>query len=94
MIIYNYANRPIEVELPDKTISEIFVDVITGDETGFVKFEDGSKLYFDASDDRLQDYNDGFYFVTKEKVESWLNFKPSEKRMTFSYERQELFDDD
>lgn len=94
MIIYDYANNPIEVELPHKAISEIFVAVITGDETGFVKFEDGSKFYFDASDDRLCDFNDGYYIVLKDRVEEWLNFKPSKKRLTYSYERQELFGDE
>ncbi len=92
MIIYDYANHPVEIILPEKVISRIDVDVITGDETGTVHFADGTELDFDASEDRMMDYYDGCYSVSGENVGKWLSFEPSYKK-TVSYERQEIFED-
>ena len=36
MVVYDYANNPTEVVLPDKPITAIDVSVLTGDETGIV----------------------------------------------------------
>lgn len=87
--IYDYANREIKVELPDKEILRICVTVLSGDETGWVEFADGSRINFDASDCRISSYYDGTYIVEGDNIEKWLNFVPSES--TASYERQENF---
>ena len=87
MTIYDYDNKAVEVELPDKEIDYIVVEVLSGDETGFVQFTDGTYLNFDASNDRFVHYADGWYRVPKEHVRDWMNFKPS-KEMTISYDRQ------
>lgn len=92
MTIYDYANCEQKIVLPNKKIVEIDVLVVTGDETGFVRFEDGTKINFDASHSRITDFIDGRYTVEGEDIEKWLNFKPSGKRITISYERQEAFD--
>lgn len=46
--VYDYENKPVIVELPDKEIEEIFVQIISGDETGVVVFKDGTLVRFDA----------------------------------------------
>lgn len=90
MIIYDYAGNEVNIDLPDKEISEIFVEVISGDETGIVTFTDGTTVHFDASDCRMMNFYDGDYCVTGANIQKWLDFKPSSKR-TASYERQEMF---
>ena len=78
MKICDYINRPVEVELPDKEIKAILVQILTGDEIGYVLFEDGSQLSFDASMERVTDYNDGAYLVKKEHLAEWLDWKPED----------------
>lgn len=90
MTIYDFANSPVEIELPDKPIVGIFVQVISGDETGVVQFADGTCIDFDASASRLLDLNDGSYIVSGEKISKWLAFTPSDAR-TASYIRQKQF---
>lgn len=92
MKIYDYANRPVKVNLPDKEIKVIIVQVLTGDETGCVLFEDGSRIQFDASTTRITDYDDGAYAVRKEYVAAWLNWKPVNNgsfSQTYSYARMD-----
>ena len=89
--IYDYRDDTKEITLPDKKIVEIFVSVLSGDETGYVKFVDGTKIKFDASDCRIASYYDGNYTVEGENIKKWIDFKPSGNR-TVSYERQDVFD--
>lgn len=93
MIIYDYANTAVEIQLPNKEIQLICVNVLSGDETGCVKFTDGDELYFDASDCRIMTFYDGRYIVGGDDIEKWLNFKPTPGR-TASYQRQALFDEE
>lgn len=88
MIIYDYANRPTKIELPDKAVESIAVTILSGDETGTVRFEDGTCLPFDASDRRIHDFFDGGYIIKGGMIERWLNFVPRKNR-TASYQRQE-----
>ena len=90
MIIYDFDNETVEIKLPEKQIVSINVSVVSGDETGKVVFEDGEVICFDASSCRLMNFFGGYYSVTGENIQKWLNFKPSGKR-TASYERQTLF---
>lgn len=83
MKIYDYINRPVEVELPDKEIKAILVQILTGDEIGYVLFEDGSQFSFDASMERVTDYNDGAYLVKKEHLAEWLDWKPEDTPWPF-----------
>ena len=50
--IYDYANNAVNIEIPDKPIKRIHVRILTGDETGTIRFEDGTRFDFDAPDDR------------------------------------------
>lgn len=88
--IYDWDNKATVVSLPNKEIREIFVHVLSGDETGFVEFVDGEKIYFDASSCRLFGFEDGCYTVNGENVKKWIEYKPSSVR-TASYERQGMF---
>lgn len=94
MKIYDYENRPVEVELPDKEIKVILVQVLTGDETGYVLFEDGSQLSFDASTTRVTDYDDGLYIVTREYLAEWFNWEPTKDGLStgiYSYDRKDWY---
>lgn len=86
MIVYDYLNTPVEVNLPDRPISSIFVQILSGDETGTVAFEDGTAVHFDASNHRIYGFFGGSYVVCKSKVKEWLAFSPTPGE-TASYER-------
>lgn len=86
MIVYDYSNVPVEVNLPNKPVFAIFVRILSGDETGTVVFEDGTDMYFDASNHRIYSFFDGDYVVHKSKIQEWLAFAPSPGE-TASYER-------
>lgn len=90
--IYDYNDREVHVEIPDKEITGIVVHVLSGDETGFIQFMDGTCIHFDASNCRMIGYDDGYYCVNGEDIEKWLNFKPNKEDLfCFSYERQSIF---
>lgn len=89
--IYDYRNDVKEVTLPDKEIVKIYISILSGDETGYIRFIDGKKIRFDASDSRIASYYDGGYTVEGEDIKKWIDFKPSDNR-TASYERRDIFD--
>ena len=84
--IYDYNNRAVLVEVPDKKIVAICVTVLSGDETGTIHFADGDRIQFDASDTRVLSFYDGYYEVIGDNIEKWLNYEPS--GYTFSYDRK------
>lgn len=94
-IIYDYDNQETVCHVKEHNLSdvkEIFVWIISGDETGNLTMQDGTIYDFDASNGRIIDFNDGSYIVEgKENIEKWFNFQPTEKEshLTFSYVRQE-----
>lgn len=88
--IYDYDDKPVTVELPEKEIVSIFINVISGDETGWVIFGDNSSIRFDASDCRIHSFYDGSYIVLEPDIEDWVKYKPSGNE-TCSYARQEAF---
>lgn len=88
--IYDYADDVTEITLPDKEIREIFVHVISGDETGWIEFTDGTQLDFDASDCRIMGFDDGAYTVTGEDIPKWINYIPQGSG-TVSYDRMSEF---
>lgn len=93
--IYNYDNRKTVCHVRKHNLSdvkEIFVWVISGDETGDLTMQDGTVYDFDASGNRVINFDDGSYIVEgKENIEKWFNFKPTEKEshLTLSYVRQD-----
>lgn len=90
MRIYDYDDNAVKIEIPDKPIKCIDITVLSGDETGTIRFEDGTRLDFDASDDRNTDFYDGSYFVEGDDIKRWLAFRPPAGR-TASYARQKMF---
>lgn len=92
--IYDYDNKITKIEIPDdKQIETIFVSIVSGDETGFVYFTDGSSITFDASDCRLLGYDDGGYIVRGDNIQKWLDWEPNGDDYTYSYSRQRVFDE-
>lgn len=92
--VYDYCDQEKKIKLPVDSvdeISEIWVEVLSGDETGEFKLKNGETVPFDASDDRCMTFFDGCYSVVeKENIESWINWQP-ESACTNSYQRQEEF---
>ena len=88
---YDFANRPVEIELFNKKIKAIYVAVISGDEVIQIIYEDDSCQTCDSSlGTRIQDALDGIYQVKGEKdIQKWINFKP--RGFIYSYERMMLF---
>ena len=73
--IYDFNDNAVKIEIPDKPIKRIDVIVLSGDETGTIRFEDGTRFDFDASDDRDTDYYDGSYVVEGDDIRRWLTFR-------------------
>lgn len=92
--IYDYSNRETVCHIKKHNLSdvkEIFVWVVSGDETGDLLMSDGTVYSFDASDNRIMSFDDGCYTINEKKdIEKWFNFKPTEKEShsTLSYVRQ------
>ncbi len=92
--IYDYSNRETVCHVKKHNLSdvkEIFVCVVSGDETGDLLMSDGTVYSFDASDNRIMSFDDGCYTINeKEDIEKWFSFKPTEKEShsTLSYVRQ------
>ena len=74
--VYDYNNKQKILNMPDKEIKEIYVNVQSGDETGRITFQDGESIYFDASSNRNYSYDDGDYTVTGDNIQKWINFVP------------------
>ena len=92
--IYDYSNRETVCHVKKHDLSnvkEIFVWVVSGDETGDLLMSDGTVYSFDASNNRIMSFDDGCYTINeKEDIEKWFNFKPTEEELhdTLSYVRQ------
>lgn len=92
--IYDWDNQETVCYVKDHDMSdvkEIFINVISGDETGDLLMSDGTVYSFDASNNRMMSFDDGCYSLVEAKdIMDWLNFKPTEKEFhsTLSYYRQ------
>jgi hypothetical protein len=78
--VYDYGDGAKEITLPDKEISLICITILSGDETGFVRFSDGETIWFDAIAGRgmrLHTFYDGQYIVDGEDIQKWIDFKPT-----------------
>ena len=91
--VYDYDNKPAVYYISDYKVSdikEIFVSIISGDETGFIMMWDGTIYDFDASKTRTMNFDDGGYsIIDKEDIVKWIKFKTfKNSRETVSYVRQ------
>ena len=90
--IYDYHNKKTDVLVPDdKAILGIYVHIVSGDETGFILFDDCSRLCFDASNCRIMGYDDGDYFVEGDNIKRWIDFNSWGDCFKKSYHRQRVF---
>ena len=93
MRIYDYDNKSIEIELPDKPIARIHVVILSGDETGAITFTDGSKIDFDASCERWESFFNGEYDVEGDMIPRWMAYVPHVARYeTKAYKRHDWFE--
>ena len=92
--IYDYDDKVKEVEIPDdKHIKYIVVNIVSGDETGYVTFDEDEFADFDASNSRVRAFDDGGYIVEGDNIQKWLNWIPThgEYLLPYSYMRQMAF---
>lgn len=87
LTIYDFRNNTKSIPLPDTPIESIEVKVLLGDETGIVRFIDGTVLDFDASNTRYYDFCDAQYTVDKSKVQRFLEWVCPKTPTTFAYAR-------
>lgn len=92
--IYKYSDTARIIDLPDKKIRSIGVEILSGDEVVTFNFEDGEIIRVDACDCiRLASFEDGYYTVEGSDIEAWLNWTPDKDSIGgYSYERKWLFD--
>lgn len=85
--IFDYANKVSTIKTQDKEIKQIEVTILTGDEIITVWYEDGTCEKFDSNFSRCQDFFDGSYVVTKNKLHKWNEFEPTDAYMRqFAFE--------
>ncbi len=70
--IYNYTNAR-EIEIKDKPIDYIRVELISGDEVVTIHYTDSTQETFDSNDCRYMNFYDGSYVVKGSDIEKWLN---------------------
>lgn len=87
--IYNYNNEPTEIDIGNKEIEYITVEVISGDEWIHIHYEDGTKSHY-RSDTALIPLYDGGYIVRKEEIQKWIELEKVTYD-TISYHRLEKF---
>ena len=88
--IYDYENKPTEFDTGNKEIESILVKVITGDEIATVIFTDGTKKTYDSSTDRITNYFDRSYGVSKSDLDKWINYVTGTD--TISYGRMQYME--
>lgn len=92
--IYDWDNNEKIVTIEDKPIEAIVVNVVSGDETAYIYYEDGTEEYIDSSTQRLTSYLDETYLIKKSEVENWINFKfrtqaPENKKISYDIKSAE-----
>lgn len=84
--IYDYDNQPKEIDTGNKEINFINVIILTGDEVITIYYSDGTFENYDSSKDRITDYFDDSYVVSKENLAKWLE-SANDTTGTISYNR-------
>ena len=87
--IYNFYNEPTEIDSGDKEICYITVELITGDEWIYIKYEDGTMGRY-GSDVKLVTFCFSSYIVPKERIREWIDLEKTAQG-TVSYYRLEKF---
>jgi hypothetical protein len=76
--VYDCYDRETKIPTLGSEIKEVFVVIVSGDETGIVRFKDGTMNRFDAYNDaeefrgfRTMSFYDGCYIVHNHQLEEW-----------------------
>lgn len=93
LTIYDFSDNPTEITLKNfDNISFILLTIISGDETLLVKYKDGAENRFDAATNRVNDFNDGSYFIYESTLggnliddDKWNNLSNSYLRQDYAY---------
>lgn len=84
--IYDYDNQAKEIDTGNKEINFINVIILSGDEVITIYYSDGTFENYDSSENRLTNYFDGSYVVSKENLAKWLE-SGNDTTGTISYNR-------
>ena len=76
--IYNFNNEATEVDIGEKLIKQLFVQVLLGDEVVTVEYDDGTKKTFDSSYNRWVSYVEESYIVEKDRIQDWISYMPTD----------------
>lgn len=74
---YNYNNERVGTGIDLDSVDFITVTILTGDEVLFIHRTDGTETKFDSCPDRIEDFFDGRYRVSKDQLEQWMKRKDS-----------------
>ena len=67
--LLDYEKKRSSHDIGDESrILAAFIHILSGDEVCEVLYEDGSEAYFDSSDSRLHDFDDGKYLAYMPKA--------------------------
>lgn len=68
--LLDYADRPKEITIKDFEKVKLFIfQIVSGDGTLRVRYNDGHEEYFDSSDDRLMDFHDGTWVIEPKDID-------------------------
>lgn len=88
--LINYRGDRVECEIPEKEeILAAFIWIVSGDETLYVITQDGELHFFDSSNSRITDFNDGCYAVFAGPINLFDNPKWRGRKDAESYCWQE-----
>lgn len=90
--IYNYNNKPTEVDTEDKEIRYIKVAVVSGNEFINIHYENGIRGYYKSIVPFILIYYED-YIIPKERIQEWIDLEKVTDR-TISYYRLEVFEED
>ena len=77
--IFDYSDKVsvIDIDITSDEITDVFIEVVTGDEILNVLYKDGTEKRFDSlvNDERVSDFSDWKYYLKRNGILSriWLN---------------------
>lgn len=72
LTLVDFKKKRINFEIENfENVCGILIQVITGDETAIISYNDGTFMMFDTSDMRINSYYDGAYPVPKEEIDAF-----------------------
>lgn len=87
--IYNYNNKPTEVDTEDKEIRYIKVAVVSGNEFINIHYENGIRGYYKSIVPFIPIYYED-YIIPKERVQEWIDLEKVTNE-NIAYHRSKVF---